>query len=412
MESKIKQELPNIFCLLCIVGYPLSQCFLSPLARLVSDSSLMSWGYHCFSLFTAFLTLWFYRKDKTSHNTSMNLAFVFFLLYAIRAIYDLDFARDHLNIIFAYKLQIYSFSRLRFQTYMYVFLLTIFQLYVFAKIVNKVDFIKVGKWIVGLGFFSLLISSIFSSQDYSFERIDGNTTLKNIGLGNFSSVVCLCSLLCSFQKNNNFVKKALYLSIPVFCMIISLKTASRGPILSMLLCLCIYFLLFRMHKNPILTFFIITAILLFYSFVDYEAFLLKNFPVLYDRLERDNRTDIYITFWNECLRNKAFGFQLDFLGYSHNMIIDSFMMFGFVGGLIVPIICLNAVYLAVSLRNNELSFLAITLLFFFMICNMFSGSLGTNLAFWSTYLCVANFYNETRVTSSSVNNYESVHACS
>ena len=409
-KSIIKEELPNVFCMLCIVGYPLSQCLLSPFGEKIANSAIMSWGYHIFSLFIASLTLWIFRKNEAPRNTSMVLTVFFFILYAIRAFYDLELGRDHLSYTFAYKLQYNSFSQLRFQTYVYIFLLTIFQLFVFSKVLNKINLYKVGKWIAELGFFSLLLTSIFYTRDYSVERIDGNATLNTISLANFSSAVCLCSLWLLFQGKTSFIHKLFFCFVIAFSINISLKTASRGPLLSLAVCLGLSALLFFKQKNPILVSTVLIAFLLCYFLMDYEEFLANRFPLLYNRLDRDNRTEVYSIYWNEFLRNKAFGFQLDFLGYSHNMIIDSFMMFGIIGGLIVPIICLNILFLAFMSRNNESIFLGITLVFFYMICNMFSGSLGTNLAFWSTYLIVANTYYNKKTIPAAINSNELISA--
>ena len=320
------------------------------------------------------------------------LIFIFFVMYFLRMVYDLEIGRDSLSVTYAYKLEQQTFSALRFQTYIYVIFLTITKLYVLSKCLKYVN-VDMGLIYIAIwGIISILLSQTVSSISLEQDtRLDGSITLKSISYATYIGVVLIASSYYFFKKRGT-LQYIIYFVICLVFIRIMFLTASRGPILSIVICFFVYrVLLFLKRKRfnfLVFNLLIFLSCLASYILGYIQNILIVYFPIFYNRLDRDNRSMVYETFISELKNHLFFGFQLDFLGYSHNMILDSFVMFGIVGGLIVPLICLRFLYCSlkyIKLYNMHL----FLVLLHFAICNMFSGALGVNLGFWSAYLVFA-----------------------
>ncbi len=92
------------------------------------------------------------------------------------------------------------------------------------------------------------------------------------------------------------------------------------------------------------------------------------------------RETLWSDYWDECLRNPLFGFQLDRLGDPHRMLIDGFMMFGFFLGWIIPFLMLLGAFSTWKAIRIKAPKMWWSFLFLIPLVKIFTSSGFTSLA--------------------------------
>ena len=102
----------------------------------------------------------------------------------------------------------------------------------------------------------------------------------------------------------------------------------------------------QVRRNKNVLFMLLAGVFAFgflFLFQEEILSLIKEISPTMEHRDTSGRDILWGEYWAEVLRNPVFGFQLDFLGSPHSMILDGFMMFGLIaGGLVSLLIVLGA----------------------------------------------------------------------
>lgn len=397
-KSQHYEFLATLNMALCLIGYPFAVCLLSIFIG-GNDTTPFTWGYHSVSLLIAAITLFYLPHSDILWNNAARLTLIFFVLYTIRALYDFEIGYNDLSPEFAYKIWNKPIGQLKFQAYIYFFLLTIFRLFVCSKTLAYVNWSQLLSWLIYFGFVAVacgLYSALnFEINQVGEDRIQASKALNPISFGHFCATVSICAL-CKFLADHDLKHRIVSAGIFVFAGYVMLLAASRGPFIAW--SATILFVLLAEWKVALV---VPCLIILWVGNLEISSKALIDLvkplsPGLAHRLtwwlieEEGSRSELFSFYFNECQRHPFFGFQLDFLGYSHNAIIDAFMMFGMFAGLIVPVAFCYCAFLCVkSLKMPADKRWIFGVMLQVAVGAMSSGTLGTNIAFWSALVSSA-----------------------
>ncbi len=333
----------------------------------------------CFTILAFFL-------GKT-RNGKLDLPFILFIiftfLYLIRAFSDLCFFKPS---EFTYKIDL-------FQNWMYIVPITLFPLISIYKSWEEIDYTRALDIILIFGTLACISSLINVSSSGqalygsdAVNRIASSQILNTILLGHIGTSLALCAMFRFINSSKFSIWKilcTLFFFIGIFVMI---RSGSRGPLVAFMLIFTIYLSILSRNFMLIIGSLVITNTLVFLLREQIINIIEKISPVLAIRFrntieygEGSGREYMFVDYFKESLEHPIFGFQLDLLGYSHNVFIDAFMMFGFIAGWIVPIILFIGVFRAIYLliKKIPVAWIAILYLQFFIAANL-SGCLGGN----------------------------------
>ncbi len=343
--------LSSLNFLLSIMGYPLAMALLSPLGTDIEfgDNAYFTYPYRAIQLSVAALAIVAVRNFRLPKiSWKLGLLGVFWALYIVRAFWDLVVSPPY-GSSFAWSF--YPGRELYFICYV---VLDFVPLLAILKGWSCIDFQRILRWMLVLGGIGLLFSlqnmhtQIDASWTGELGRVAATQMLHTQALGNFGCYLAIASLWTFFNYPKIFWK-IVSLFIGILATYMMLKAGSRGPVFGFILVSCVWFSI--RNKNIIIVSIAgILAIGLLILFQDSLLDFIKEIsPTMEARmratLERGDtsgRVDLWSEYWSECQRNPVMGFQLERLGYPHNMLIDGFMMFGFIGGLTIPTLILCA----------------------------------------------------------------------
>lgn len=315
---------------------------------------------------------------------------VFIFIYSLRLVHD----------VFIIKL-VYG-------DYFYYLSFWFFISLIPCSIFLNIDWKKPSKYLsytkIFLNFFLLLLFfqfSILMTSNFSLGagRLGGEA-INPITLGIYCGSVILVSaytiLFNTWRQKNifNLILNIVTILIGFFFLI---STASRGPIISTILCLAILF--FSSGKKAIyigIPTLICSTIPIFYYIVPLLEkkgdFALNRYSQFNDSLRS---TLLELSF--KKIIETPFGFlfgstlELPNHGYPHNLVIESFLSTGVIGGLLFSLICLVSIKrsLALLFSHHPWSWVGILFIQSFML-SLASGSLYGSSTFW--YLLIATNY--------------------
>lgn len=247
------------------------------------------------------------------------------------------------------------------------------------------------------------IAILLFSRDllYSnFGRLRAEGGLNEITLGHLGvSLVTLCLFLLCCRIPLLRISKAVYLTLIVFGLTVVGLASSRGPLLSLLiLFLLMMIFAFRQGRGmQSLAVAAIVALLIPSGFVALKSMgsnIDERIAVTFAQAESrsEARFDLWQSAWEDFLDHPLTGRALEgrYDMYPHNLLLESFMATGIVGGaafvwLLVAGLC-AALRLILSTTDRAwLGFLFIQML----IYGTFSGALWSHFSFW--YMLAAVF---------------------
>jgi hypothetical protein len=336
-SSKLNLFFSNLNVIIILTGYPLVTTIFIPLFGSVEGSTqLVTIPFRLFSLGITIITLVLNYNKSTKYSLALKLFIFFWILVLLRMFYDLEIRTDIVIPVI--------FSR---QVWIFAVLLCFIPMISLIKSINAIDFDLCLKYIYRIFFIILIISYLTSVRDASSEeRVDGNLALNTISYGLVACSASIISIYLLAKKNNNLLKKIIYVFSFVLGIYVAIRSGSKGPILGLIL---IFFLwvAFKLKSKTI-------GYFLFGGFL-FILFVLKDFiiqlvgifsPVLAFRfldtlsgndMSAIERQDSYLWFYNKIIDSPVYGSQFarlqngEFPGYAHNIFLDILLGFGIIG---------------------------------------------------------------------------------
>lgn len=389
---KINKFLSTFNLVVIIIGYPLiTSLFLSGRNDIEGVSQTITIPYRIFALGIMVLVLLLNLKSKVgkpSFPLYVLLLFWFFWIY--RMVYDIYISTD-------------VFLADTSQLWLFVFGICLPALFSVYKSINYIETEKVIKWCYwGLTF--ILILTLFSNQalisntDNEY-RVNANIALNTISYGNIGVTAFLMSVFLLLKRNDKLFIKIVYVLIAFLAFYSVLRAGSRGPIINLLIAIILW--IFSKQKKLLLGIFIIIIIAVLFSLF-YDSiltFMGKIAPVIEIRLrdtiegkEVNERSVIYSAAIEAFSENPIFGKQFAIFNndgsytYAHNIILDSLMGLGLVGGIMIFYLIFSFIKsVFYSVRYNK-DYMLLGLIFIQQLSSsMFSG------AFYKDQVLVSGF---------------------
>lgn len=252
------------------------------------------------------------------------------------------------------------------------------------------------------------LSVLQSTLAYTAQGRLSSEALNPISLGYNSGSLILVSayILLNNSKdivNNLFTRIVLFGSI-FLGLYFLLAAASRGPLISTIIPLLIIFI---SSGKKVLYAGIPSVLLGSYIFVDFVLPLLQGkggsdlsrLSSTHDKSAevRSDLINISLQKFSENWHNTLFGYgvELPGHGYPHNIIVESFLSTGIVGGGIFSLICLVVLIRSIHLVMCQDSWSWVGILYIqILILAIVSGSIYSTSAFWYLLVAVNNLWNK------------------
>lgn len=358
--------------------------------------------YLALSLFIIFVSL---SKQKDIRLNLVSILLLgFWVLYAIRVVVDIGF--KDLN---EYAIP----SQSKFYFYSYIFgsgLIPALAILISAKFIDfKRDFwlIILFSFLQTLVFIIVLSSSFDSITEemlkYRTEIVSnkgkGGTYLNPITMGRFGAV-SIISFFCIFLlfKNSQLLLKYIGGFLFVSGMFFITLGGSRGPLISavfgLMIILFYYFGKNKIHPKLFLKwFFGILSLVIIIGYKIAPNIDYKDYAILYriidntSKKKKEERNLAWESAWAQFKSAPITGDQM-FDKYSrqypHNVILESFMATGLIGGLLFTFCFMFSFFKILRLRNKipEIQ-LTGAICFIFLFANFFSGGLYFNSELWA-----------------------------
>jgi O-antigen ligase len=375
--SKRNEVLFGIVYVISLFSYPLSS-YISGFLGI--ESNILSIGARALTVSSISFYIFFLIRNGLFRPTWVFYLFlVFWIIYAIRIIYDTSTYSWMLGrptneyILFAFVL---------------CFTCTI-PLYIQVKLPGII--------LENVVFYLLLLLNLLglynnlTADNLFLERLGGNEKLNPIIFGNLASYLLVISFLKFLRFNNSWA--ILVLLVIAICMALTnlFIAASKSPIIFTILSLFLMTIFYIRKKNIKAVILLILTIAIGISSIFVlglqDIFLLTL--LRFSEISSDNssveRLDQLMGGLNQFLKNPLFG---DFLEervsreYPHNLVLESFMATGIVGGSLF--LCFFIGFIFVTFYNifkshlHFMTFIALSAL----VVSFFSGGLSFSVDFW------------------------------
>ncbi len=382
----------SITIFLCLFGYPIFAAIISIFvgdASFLTDSSIYTWPYRGASVVFFFISLFFVKRNAIKMNWKIALLFVFLIMHFFRTFYDIE-VRDISE--FRGSLLAWRIDVSRFRTWNYVILLTALPLFAVYRTFYNADFSRILNWIIVLSSIGLIVSiarmelyGISIYGDDSVARVNATDLLNTISYGHLGGSLAILSLY-QLVSNKRKAFPVLYIATFLLGVFVLLRAGSRGPIFSISVVLFMWWC--ARSRYAFIALFVFSAFAGCVYFFRETIFnlIMKISPVLVTRINMtleyghsSGRDYLMKSVIDKILENPLFGVQTDQLGYSHNAILDGFMMFGIGAGWIVFVLYLTAYVdaykvIKLKIKNYWVALLAIQ----YFTATQTSFSLGGN----------------------------------
>jgi O-antigen ligase len=354
-QDRFNYYISNLNVANIIIGYVFCVSLLVPvLGTQTGASQLITIPYRGFSLFLSLLVIILNLKSRVKLTSPVLIFFLFWIVVLIRMFYDLEIRTDF-YVLQSYKSKVWLIAIAG----CFVPMISLF------KSIKIIDFDYCFN-LLYKGCIIILIPSIL----FSLGELEGNTRdTGNIALDpiSFGSIGITLSLVCIYKIINTNSKKnkiKLLLNI-ILCFLglyLALQSASRGPVLGLLLIVVFLYVVYKRKGLFTFSFFIIT-IFLFRNFLINSVSFLAPFLAkrLNELISGDDvsilaRQESYIWFIEQISKYPFLGSQFARLGnghypgYAHSIILDILLGFGIVG----LITCIYIIYIAFKNLINSI----------------------------------------------------------
>ncbi|WP_347158207.1 O-antigen ligase family protein [Pontibacter chitinilyticus] len=265
---------------------------------------------------------------------------------------------------------------------------------------DNVDYAWVLKWFFRLLMLALLTSLFLNLSNPLNEEVthngqyNGSSAMNTISYGHYGVTFALLSMFL-FTRSEGLYKKLFYIACFFFGIFIMYLAGSRSPLVALLFCL----LFFQINNTGIvkglLFIMLLTVPLIIFS--DQIIELLSGFGGSFinrvlstiNNGNSSGRDLLYAEAIKEILDSPIIGTSFllqEGVGagfYPHNMILESFMATGFIGGLILIRWILQGLFTSYRLISSSNPNAWVSVLFLqYLIYAMFSQAIYNNASFW------------------------------
>ena len=345
MNNNFRVFISTFNLLLIIVGYQFVTTFLS---FLISDtegaSQLVTVPYRAFAFFVTLLTILMNIKNRYKLHSTVIVLLIYWALLLLRFFYDMYFRSD-----------VFVNSDLVSKILLYMIPITIVPIYSILKSYKYIDFHKLFNWTVILYFLSIIFSFV-SNQDFQIAAEDRISTAaqSTIDVGHFGLKVFILSVFVFLNRQTKYWQSFFLILIILISILVLFRAGSKGPFLAALGVFVVWILGLSKSVYKSL-FFLFASVLIGYLMFDFFTEFMKNIsPILYERVfETDDllsEGDILYhyaldVFYRNPLTGGSFGIYLN-PGesiYAHNILLDSLMQMGLIGGVMLLYILISVV---------------------------------------------------------------------
>ena len=388
--SRLQSNFFLVTFLVSVFAFPLSSYITEFLGY---QSNLLSIAARGFTL----LIVLAYLMLLVAHgifrpNIFFYLFFAFWLLYGIRILYDTTTSE-------------WQLGRTSAEYYLFAFVLSFFCTIPFFVAV-KYPLKQIEKW----SFLFLVILNLLglynnlSAENLFVERLGGNEKLNPIAFGMQAALLLVLSILRLYKGCNKYLTLFLFLTLILGIGNLFLA-ASKSPIIFALI--SILLILYKSLKKKILQTLIIIALiaglgLIVFQFLDFSNVIflaLQRFMEIGEDTSSLERIDQLTGGYNQFIANPLAGSFLEeyvYKSYPHNLVLESFMATGILGGTLFSIFYFAAWYYTIkNIILSNLAFLPFISLSF-LVMSLFSGGLSFFVDFW---YCSAVMFPFFQVTS-------------
>ena len=380
--DKLYSFVALFFVFFSILGYQLVTTALLPISSDVETvSHTVTYPYRALMfVLSFFLIMMTPTTMHHKHNNSVVMVYLLFMLiYFVRILIDI-FVRG-----------VYIQPGFQTTVIQYIFIAMIPSIWAIAKCAYYIDYEKLNQWLMIGGVLLLGVTvfnhnTLIASNYTEMKRSDGNLALNSIDFGHTCVtlfVIFLSWIVC--HKVGKWTWKAILVFLMVLSIILMLRAASRGPLVTFLF-LFLFFMFSRM-KNKLIGL-MISAILLTIVMLNLSSILewLSTIsPMMGQRMsatvfENDSsgRDVLYAEAFDLFFQNPIIGkqFVLNTGMYSHNSILDVMIGLGFFGVLVWIYLIWKDIKIVYKNVLNSTTLLLIGLLSLqFIIKGLFSGAL-------------------------------------
>lgn len=350
----ISKNLPTINFVLIFIGYEFFTTLLLPnyyggdlITRIVTvPLRVVCLGISLYVIYDGL-------RVKNRINVNVKILITFYALYVF-------FVFIHITLFGTTVAAQYENKN---EYYLFVVGLTFIPLLSVVFSYRRIDYRLFYKYVYLLVFIAVFVSIvsnrvIANEADLSGVRQQGNVALNTIGYGHLGVSLFLLSVYGAFYMPRNKNLIIIGLVSAVMGLYVVVMAGSRGPLISLMLAVCL--LVYAKKKNRFLFFLLFILALLILSISGgllYE--LLGVGSPLVSRIENTSyesevRSELFYDAWNQFLSSPIIGEDFVLLKgfgvgwYPHNLILETFMVMGFMGGAVMILL------IAASLRNSVL----------------------------------------------------------
>lgn len=385
----MKINISNFNIVLIFVGYLLFNV-------LSFSNDPATYYYRYFHLFVAIIAI-FNRFPLFINNLKKNRVnfLLFILFYIVRIIID------HFNYG-----QVNSIDHL----VQFLIISIIPAMAIFTSKINEI--FKLSNIVKTLIFFGILIGiprlGVYSGEYEG--RIGINENINSLLLGQFSATLFILSYYSLVTKHRSILIYYLNIFYLFFSILIIGIASSRSPIISIILPIISFQLLYKGFRKS-LNLIVILSFITIITFNLSQEFMLSFGSSFVDRInlsinegDTSGRFFIYYDSFKQFLSSPFIG-KAHFLlnqpkvgRYPHNLIFESFIALGLLGGLLFISMIISTIKKGYNIMKTENKTIMVSwgfLLFLqFLTFGMFSGSLYSSYYFWGSLFLINHIYNE------------------
>jgi len=261
--------------------------------------------------------------------------------------------------------------------------------------------IKVGMY------FGMMVASIFliaylKSVNFNILNIfSGRANLQGLNpitIGHLGLTLILLAFAFIMTNDGSHILPKLVSFISLFLGgTILIAGGSRGPLLSLFICIVFIFVFSKNKKIINYIYFTIVIILLIFLYSSSDVMLFNR--VSNGFLEDEARDSILIDTISHIINNIYIGSGILSLEvYPHNILLESFLVLGLIGGTLFLSILIFCCYQICFLYSTGKSIVFPLLYIQFLTFNMVSGTINEAFSFWLLSTCII-YYSFKTITS-------------
>lgn len=224
------------------------------------------------------------------------------------------------------------------------------------------------------------------------ERLNANVALGTIDFGHIGTMGVILSSFIMLKSKKSILNRIFLITIMLLSFFIILKAGSRSPILALFV-VSIFWILARRRNFNSKLFILIFSLIFLYLFLDNILNYMGTISPLIERRlkasifegEMSGRQSLYQQSINAFFESPLLGSQFAIFnntggfGWSHNIILDSFMGLGIFGGITMIFIVFHALkYSYLLIKKNDSNYWIALLMTQQIVLSMFSSTIYFN----------------------------------